>query len=74
MIHSPAKWSIPSSLSACTSADVSGVTNYFRSNDSSNQHQLKCVSSSDDHAIYIYGISEEIDISVEGGDDDSLPL
>lgn len=76
VLYVPEKWSIPSSLESCNSVDVSAHENYFKtvSLDENAEHQLQCTPSASDHAIYIYGISEEIDISEAGEEDDKLPM
>mmetsp|Transcript_25893 Transcript_25893/g.4384 ORF Transcript_25893/g.4384 Transcript_25893/m.4384 type:complete len:115 (+) Transcript_25893:559-903(+) len=74
VIYASDKWTLPTSLSSCASVGAAGVTNYFKTNISSSEYELQCTTASTEHAIYIYGIANEIDISEQGDDDNELPL
>jgi len=57
------------STPSCTSVDVETESeNYFKS--VRGDLELDCVSSTSDRLVYLYGLANDVDISVVGGDDD----
>mmetsp|Transcript_22869 Transcript_22869/g.3760 ORF Transcript_22869/g.3760 Transcript_22869/m.3760 type:complete len:128 (+) Transcript_22869:455-838(+) len=63
------KWVIPDNP-VCKSVEVSENTNYFLAADGADA--LPCSADKDNNKIYVYGIENEIDIDVLGGEKGSL--